>query len=51
MKKKTKIPTFKNYEEEVKFWDSHHITDFEGETEDVDIVFELKPGDGILPTG
>lgn len=41
-----KIPSFKNYEEEANFWDTHSVTDFEDETEDVDIVFELdKPRD------
>lgn len=40
MKKKSKIPKFKTYEEEAKFWDTHSVTDFEDETEDVDIVFE-----------
>jgi predicted DNA binding CopG/RHH family protein len=41
-----KIPSFNNYEEEANFWDTHSVTDFEDETEDVDIVFELdKPRD------
>ena len=44
--KKSKIPKFKSYEEEALFWDTHDITDFEDETEDVEIVFELnKPRD------
>lgn len=39
-----KIPVFHSYEEEANFWDTHSVTDFEDETEDVDIVFELdKP--------
>jgi len=39
-----KIPVFNSYEEEASFWDTHAVTDFENETEDVDIVFELdKP--------
>lgn len=43
------IPAFKTYEEEVIFWDSHDVTDFEKETEDVDIVFELdKPREASL---
>ncbi len=43
MKKRTKskIPSFKNYEEEAKFWETHAVTDFEDETRDVDMVFEL----------
>lgn len=36
-----KIPSFKNYKEEATFWDTHSITDFEDETKDVDVVFEL----------
>ena len=44
MKKKVKsrIPNFKSYKEEAEFWDTHSVTDFEDETEDVDIVFELE---------
>ena len=41
-KKISKIPKFKNYEEEANFWDTHNITDYEDETEDVNIVFELE---------
>ncbi len=49
MKKKTKIPNFKNYKDEAKFWDSHNITDFDHETENVDLIFELnKPRDETL---
>lgn len=44
MKKKSKIPNFKNYEEEACFWETHAVTDFNDETENVNIVFELdKP--------
>lgn len=39
-----KIPAFHSYEEEATFWDTHAVTDFEDETKDVDIVFDLdKP--------
>ncbi|OGG24376.1 hypothetical protein A3A79_04295 [Candidatus Gottesmanbacteria bacterium RIFCSPLOWO2_01_FULL_43_11b] len=51
MKKKkiSKIPKFKSIEEEAKFWDTHSVTDFEDETEDVDIIVELaKPRDETL---
>lgn len=42
--KKSKIPEFKSLEEEAKFWDTHSITDFEDETENVEIVWEVdKP--------
>lgn len=49
LKKKSRIPEFKTYKEEAHFWDTHSITDFEDETEDVDIVFDLdKPRDETL---
>lgn len=49
MKKKSRIPNFTNYAQEAKFWDTHNVTDFEDETKDVDIVFELnKPRDETL---
>jgi len=41
-KKVSKIPKFKSYEEEATFWDTHSFVDFEDETENVDIVFELE---------
>lgn len=41
-KRKSKIPEFKNIEEEARFWDTHSITDFEDETEDVEIVWEVE---------
>lgn len=31
-----------SYKEEAKWWDSHDITDFEDETEDVEIIFDLE---------
>lgn len=47
--KKSRIPKFKTYAEEASFWDTHDITDFEDETEDVEIVFELnKPRDETI---
>lgn len=46
---KSKIPKFKNYEEEANFWDTHSFAEFEDELEDVDIVFELdKPKEESL---
>ncbi len=48
-RKVSKIPTFTSNEEEARFWDTHSVTDFEGETEVVDIVVELaKPRDETL---
>lgn len=42
--KKSRIPEFKSLEEEAKFWDTHSFVDFEDETEDVEIVWEVdKP--------
>lgn len=47
MKKKiNKLPDFDkmSLDEIARFWDTHNVTDYENETEDVDIVFELdKP--------
>lgn len=49
MEKKARIPKFKTYEEEANFWDAHNVTDFEAETEDVNLMFELdKPRDETL---
>ena len=48
-KRKSRIPDFKSYEKEANFWDTHDITDFEDETEDVEIVFALdKPKEETL---
>ena len=49
MKKKTRIPNFKTKEEEATFWDTHSLSDYWDEFEDVDIVFELqKPKEETL---
>lgn len=37
-----KIPAFNSYEEEANFWDTHAVTDFDAQTENVDIIFELE---------
>lgn len=43
MKKKiSEIPKFKSLKEEAEFWDNHEFTEFEGELEDVRVVFDLK---------
>lgn len=50
-KKKFKFPDFHkmSYEEEANWWDTHDITDYWDELEDVDIVFDLKkPRDETL---
>lgn len=50
-KAKKKFPNFNKmtYKEEANWWDTHDITDYEGETEDVEIVFEVdKPRDETL---
>jgi len=43
-KRKSRLPDFSkmSLEREAHFWDTHDITDFEDEMEDVDIVFELN---------
>ncbi len=35
----SKIPIFKNEDEEAKFWDTHDVTDFLEETEEVEMKF------------
>jgi len=42
MKKKSRIPVFKNYKEEANFWDTHSFADYWDELEDVDIVVNLQ---------
>ncbi|MFA7300781.1 MAG: CopG family antitoxin [Candidatus Shapirobacteria bacterium] len=39
---KSKIPDFKNYEEEANFWDTHDITDFMSEMKHVKVKFNIK---------
>ena len=42
MKKKARnIPEFKTIEEEAEFWDTHSVTDYWDEFEDVEVVVEL----------
>lgn len=49
MKKKSKIPKFKNIEAEAKFWDTHSFADYWDEFKDVDLVVELsKPKDETI---
>ncbi len=38
--RKSKIPRFKNYEEEANFWDTHSVAEFEDELEKVDLRFK-----------
>jgi predicted DNA binding CopG/RHH family protein len=38
-KTKSKIPTFKNIQEEAEFWDTHDTADFENEFKPVEIRF------------
>lgn len=37
-----KIPNFKNYEEEAKFWDIHSLADYWDQFKDVDLVVNLN---------
>ncbi len=51
MKKKKRLPDFNKmtYQEEARFWDTHNVTDYEDETENVEIIFDLqKPKDETL---
>lgn len=38
----SKIPDFKNYEEEANFWDTHDFTEFLDEMTPVKVRFNLK---------
>jgi len=40
--KKSKIPKFKNYKEEAKFWDTHDVTEFLDELKPVKAIYEPK---------
>jgi len=45
MENQINIPEFKTIEDMANFWDSHDITDFEGELKEVQKpVFKLVPG-------
>ncbi len=49
IKKKSRIPKFKTYEEEATFWDTHEFTEFEDELEEVEMIFDLaKPKEETL---
>ena|SRR5438132_12605701 len=41
--KRKKLPIFKSADEEAKFWDTHSLTDYLHELEEVDEVFVLSP--------
>ncbi|HCR35516.1 hypothetical protein A2130_02795 [Candidatus Woesebacteria bacterium GWC2_33_12] len=42
MTKIKKIPNFKNYEEEVNFWDNHSLADYWDQFKDIDLVVNLN---------
>jgi predicted DNA binding CopG/RHH family protein len=47
--KHSKLPQTGSVEELARFWDTHDLTDFENELEEVDDrVFERKPGIRVL---
>lgn len=37
-----KIPNFKNYEEEAKFWDTHSLADYWDQFKDINLVVNLN---------
>jgi predicted DNA binding CopG/RHH family protein len=41
--KRKKLPVFKSADEEAEFWDTHSVTDYLHELEEVDEVFVLSP--------
>ena len=47
MKRISKIPNFKNKEEEAKFWETHSVSDFLDELKPVKAKFAKKLSEGI----
>jgi predicted DNA binding CopG/RHH family protein len=47
VKRKSKIPKFKSYQEEAEFWDTHDFTDFEDELKPVKVKFAKNLSTGI----
>ena len=45
--KKTRIPKFKSYQEEARFWDTHDTTDFESEFKPIKVRFAKNLSEGI----
>lgn len=43
----SRIPTFRNYEEEAEFWDTHDTSDFEEEFKPVRARFSRNLSEGI----
>lgn len=43
MTNKKKIPVFKSAAEEARFWETHSVTDYLGQLEEVDTIFALSP--------
>ena len=39
MRKQSRIPTFKSYQDEATFWDTHSVTEFVDELKPVQIVY------------
>ena len=46
-RKTNRIPKFKSYEEEAKFWDTHDTADFEDEFKPVQVQFAKNLSQGI----
>lgn len=46
-KKKSRIPSFKNYEEEAHFWDTHSFTDYWDELKPVKVRFAKNLSDTL----
>ncbi len=47
IKKTSKIPTFKNREEEAKFWETHSFSEFTDELKPVKVHFAKNLSEGI----
>jgi hypothetical protein len=46
-KKTSRIPEFKNYEEEAKFWETHSFSEFADELKPVKVHFAKNLSEGI----
>jgi predicted DNA binding CopG/RHH family protein len=46
-KPKSRIPDFKNYEEEAKWWETHNLADYQDEFEIVEAEFDKNLSHGL----
>lgn len=46
-RQKNRIPKFKNYEEEAKWWETHNLADYQDEFKTVKVKFAKNLSEGI----